>query len=356
MPHVLITLALLALSGLWGLAAQALGTPLPFMLGPLVGAALIATLLPHRLPEGYAFPNWLRIGFIAIIGLMIGAQVTPALFAEAQNYALSLGAVTLFVGLAHGAGYTIYRRLGGYDATTAFYASAPGGLYESIEMGEAAGADVTRLMMQQFLRIIVVVTALPLGLSLWLGGPVGSAGGMTLARGDVPWSDLPVIALAVAGGVALGRALRLPAGQMTGPMALAAGLSLSGWLSVEVPHWLLTLAQMVLGTALGMRFTGLSRGLLARGAGLALMAVGAMLAIGGALAAGLHAATGEAVDVLVISLAPGGVTEMALVALSLQANPAFVTLHHIYRIVLTVLVIGVLARLRPGRRDATRDR
>ena len=281
MPQILTTLALLALAVLWGLAARAVGTPLPFMLGPLVGAAFIATVLPHRLPEGYRFPTALRIGFIAIIGLMIGAQVTPALFAEARNYALSFGAVTLFVGLAHGSGYAIYRRLGGYDAVTAFYASAPGGLYESIEMGAAAGADVTRLMMQQFLRIIVVVTVLPLGLSLWLGGPVGSAGGVTLARGDVPWSDLPVIALAVLGGVVLGRVLRLPAGQMTGPMALAAVLSLTGWLSLEVPQWLVNVAQMVLGTALGMRFTGMSRALLARGTGLALMAVGAMLAIGG---------------------------------------------------------------------------
>jgi hypothetical protein len=357
MPHVLTTLALLALSGLWGLGAQAAGMPLPWMLGPLIGSALVATLLPHRLPAGYRFPNWLRIGFIATIGLMIGAQVTPALFADAGHYALSLGAVTLFVGLAHGAGFAIYHRLGGYDRVTAYYASAPGGLYESIEMGEAAGADLTRLMMQQFLRIIVVVTALPLGLSLWLGGPVGSAAGMTLARGDVPWSDLPVIALAMLGGVALGRVLRLPAGQLTGPLALAAGLSLTGWLTLDLPQWLVNLAQVVLGTALGLRFTGLSRALLVRGAGLALAAVGTMLAICVGLAAGLHALTGEAVDVLVISFAPGGVTEMALIALSLQANPAFVTLHHIYRIVLTVLMLGVLARLRPARRDAApRDR
>jgi membrane AbrB-like protein len=356
MPHALTTLALLALAGLWGLAARALGLPLPWMLGPLIGAAVVATALPHRLPAGYRFPDRLRIAFVAIIGLMIGTQVTPELLERAKTYTLSLGAVTLFVGLAHGAGYTIYRRLGGYDATTAFYASAPGGLYESLEMGEAAGADVTRLMMQQFLRIIVVVTTLPLGLSLWLGGPVGSAGGMTLARGDVPWSDLPVIALTVVGGVGLGRLLRLPAGQLTGPMVLAAGLSLSGWLSLEVPQWLMNLAQMMLGTALGMRFTGLSRGLLVRGAGLALLAVGAMLAIGVALAAGLHALTGEAVDVLVISFAPGGVTEMALIALSLHANPAFVTLHHIYRIILTVLMLGVLARFRPSRRAAQPDR
>ena len=346
MPHILTTLALLALSGLAGFAAQAIGTPLPFMLGPLASSALIATALPERLPQGYRFPTWLRLVFIAIIGLMIGSQVTPALFTEAHHYALTLGAVTLFVGLAHGLGYAVFRALGGYDSTTAFYASTPGGLYESIEMGEAAGADMTRLMMQQFLRIIVVVTLLPLGLSLWLGEPVGSAAGQSLARGDVPWSDLPLVALAGLAGLGVGHVLRLPAGQMTGPMAVAALLSLTGWLSFDIPQWLVNLAQMVLGTALGMRFTGLSRGLLLRGAGLALVSVGGMLAIGVGLAALLQRMTNEPVDVLVISLAPGGVTEMALVALSLQANPAFVTLHHIYRILLTVVALGVITRLR----------
>jgi membrane AbrB-like protein len=223
-------------------------------------------------------------------------------------------------------------------------------------MGTAAGADVTRLMMQQFLRIIAVVTLLPFGLSLWLGAPVGSAAGMSLARPEVPWWDLPLIALAGLGGLVLGRGLRLPAGQLTGPMAVAAALSLSGLIGFDIPQWLANLAQVILGTALGMRFTGLSRGLMLRGAGLAVVAVSGMLVVGLGLAAGLHAVTAEPIDVLVISLAPGGVTEMALVALSLQANPAFVTLHHIYRILLTVLVIGTLTRLRSARPAAPPDR
>jgi uncharacterized membrane protein AbrB (regulator of aidB expression) len=48
---------------------------------------------------------------------------------------------------------------------------------------------------------------------------------------------------------------------------------------------------------------------------------------------------------MLISFAPGGVTEMALVALSLQANPALVTLHHVWRILVTVIGLSVTARL-----------
>ena len=348
MAHLPVTLGLIAIGALSGLLAGTVPLPLPFLLGPLLACGAIATWLPHRLPRGYGFPNPLRLIFIAVIGLMIGAQVTPDLFANAGRLALSFGALAAFVGLCLAYNFAIFRGLGGYDRVTAFYCSAPGGLFESLALGEAAGGDVARLTLQQFLRIIVVVTVLPIGLSLWLGAPVGSAGGMTLARAAVPWSDLPVIGLAALAGSLGGRALRLPAWQLTGPMAVAAGLSLTGLFPIDMPQWLINEAQIVLGCALGMRFTGLSRRLILRGAGLSLVSVAGMLALAAGFAALLRPLTGEAFDVLLISFAPGGVTEMALVALSLQANPAFVTLHHVFRILLTVL--GLIASARWLRR------
>lgn len=344
MRHHFITFGLLALSALAGLGAARLALPLPFLLGPLLMSGAVATLLPDRLPVGYSFPPNLRLVFIAVIGLMIGAQVTPDLFSGAARLALSFGALTLFAVLAHGLGYAVFRHLGGYDRATAFYSAAPGGLFESIAFGEEAGADPARLTLHQFLRIIVVVTCLPIGLSFWLGEPVGSAGGMTLSKGAVPWSDLPVIVLAGIAGLALGRLLRLPAKQLIGPLVVAALLGLGGIVHLDIPQWLVNLAQIVVGTALGMRFTGLSRGLILRGLGLTLVAVSGMMMLSAGFALLLAGALDQPVDVMLISFAPGGVTEMALVALSLQANPAFVTLHHLFRIVITVLGLGLTAR------------
>lgn len=343
MLHLITTLVLLALSSLGGLAANWLGLPLPFMIGPLIATGIVATALPERLPAGYTFPPGLRIVFISVIGLMIGAQVTSELFAAAPRLMLSFAALTLFTVIAHAFNYTVFRRIGGYDRATAFYAATPGGLYESIALGEEAGADMARLTLQQFLRIIVVVTALPLGLQLWLGEPVGSSGGMTLARNAVPWFDLPWIVLAGGAGYLLGRGLRLPAGQLTGPLALAAILSVSGLYPLDIPQWLVNIAQIVVGSALGMRFTGISRRLILRGARLALISVGGMLILAAIFAEILHVAVGEPFDVMLISFAPGGVTEMALIALSLQANPALVTLHHIWRILITVVGLGLSA-------------
>ncbi|MFX0540338.1 AbrB family transcriptional regulator [Roseovarius sp. S4756] len=344
------SLALLALGTLAAFVANALSTPLPFMLGPLIAVGAVACSRAARfMPTGYRFPQPLRESFIAMIGLMIGAQVAPDLFRNAPGLMLSIGALTAFVLLSLAGNYLLFRSIGGFDRPTAFFAAAPGGLYESIALGEAAGADLPRLMTQQFLRIIVVVTALPFGMSLHLGAPVGSAAGVSMAQGPVPWGAMPWLALAGLVGWALGRAARLPAPQLTGPLVVAAALNLAGLVHLDVPPWLVNVAQVVIGTALGTRFAGIGRGLILRGAALAMVSVGGMLLLAAGIAALLRPLLGEAFDTLLISFAPGGVTEMGLIALSMAANPAFVTMHHILRILITVVAVTALGpRLRAG--------
>ena len=49
-------------------------------------------------------------------------------------------------------------------------------------------------------------------------------------------------------------------------------------------------------------------------------------------------------DVLFVSYAPGGVTEMSLIALSLQVSPVIVAAHHLFRIIVTVIILGITNR------------
>ncbi|MEY8837729.1 AbrB family transcriptional regulator, partial [Cribrihabitans sp. XS_ASV171] len=46
---------------------------------------------------------------------------------------------------------------------------------------------------------------------------------------------------------------------------------------------------------------------------------------------------------LLISFAPGGVTEMSLIALSLGVSPLLVTVHHLFRIIMSVTLAGMAA-------------
>lgn len=344
--HLVTTAGLLVLGGVGGLVAWQLGTPLPFMLGSLIVAALAVAVAAHRFPEGYKFPQKFRLVFIALIGVMIGAQVSPDLIARAPELAASLAMITLFVVLAHALNTVIFRYIGGYDRATAFYSGTPGGLMESIAMGEASGADIRVLTIQQFLRIVLVITLVPLGFTLWSGAAVGSAGGMSF--GPQGSGDAGTILLVFGIGLAglwIGHRLRLPASQLTGPMFAAAILSGSGLVTLGLPIWLVDIAQVVIGASLGVRFLGVTGRMLGRALSLSLLSVMGMLALGLGMSLILHAQSGTPLIALIIAFAPGGVTEMSLVALSLQVSPAFVAIHHIYRIVITVVELSFASRL-----------
>lgn len=341
---ILLTLLLTMLSGVGGLVAAVLHLPLPFMLGSLVTSGLIAVFGMQRLPDNYTFPMKFRVLFMIIIGVMIGTRVTPDVLTSLPGYLPSFVLLSVFVIAAHGLNYVIFHRLGGYDPATAFYAGTPGGLMESLAMGEEAGANVAILTMQQFLRIIAVITLVPIGLSLWYGAPLGSASGQTLASADGDLGALPLVLFVGAAGLFVGRAIRLPAAQLTGPLLAAAAVTVTGLLDLPIPQWAINLAQVVVGTSLGMRFAGFKGRAMLRASWLSVISVSGMLLLGLICALILEPATGLSLDVLLISFAPGGVTEMALVALSLHANPAIVTMHHIFRIILTVVEMMLAAR------------
>ena len=53
---------------------------------------------------------------------------------------------------------------------------------------------------------------------------------------------------------------------------------------------------------------------------------------------GIHYVSGFKSEALLLSLSPGGLVEMTLIALALGIDVAFITIHHLVRIVLSVVV------------------
>ena len=168
-------LGLLAIGLLCGWLAQQIGTPLPYLLGSLLGVGATVIIAGNHMPDGVTFPQNIRAAFVVVIGVMIGGAFNPSIFGDLPGLLLSGGLILVFVGFSFGANFLIFKKIGGYDAQTAFCAGMPGGLIESIEMAEQSGADTRIVTAQQFLRVVIVIVTLPLIFAYWTGAPVGSA-------------------------------------------------------------------------------------------------------------------------------------------------------------------------------------
>ena len=335
----------LMIGAIGGVAAAALGVPLGYLLGSLLAVGFAAAMDWRPFGRAVNMPMRLRLAFVPVIGVAIGGAFTPEVAREALGWGSSLLALLLFVPVAHGVGYMIFRR-GGLPKVDAYFSSLPGGLIESVQLGEEAGADVRLLTVLQFLRLILTIIAVPLIFLGVTGHAVGSASGVQMEGADVALGLRDIVVLVACGGfgVWLARLLRIPAWIITGPLILSALAHVLGWVEGVPPGWLISLTQVVLGTGLGARFAGVTGAMLRRAGGLAVLNGAAVMALAYGFAIVLHALVGEPVAAVFLAFAPGGLAEMSLIALSLNISAIYVTTHHVVRIAMAVGAAQIGAR------------
>lgn len=328
----------LALATAGGWLFWTLSMPLPWMLG-----ALFVTMVAAVAGLPVLGPTRIRGAVVAVIGVLLGAGFTPALLQHLGGWAVTLAGLAVYLAVSLALLVPWFRRIGGFDSRTAYFAAMPGGLSEMIELAEAAGADVPRVILAQGLRIVTTIAVIAVWFRWWQGVEVGLAPAQA-GFADVAAIDMLVLGVAAVAGSWIGIRLRLPAPTLLGPMLLSAALHLAEVTKSAPPSELVILAQIVLGTVLGCRFAGIRARAMLPALGLSLGATLIMLALAFGFALGLQALTGQSADQLLLAYAPGGLTEMSLVALALQAEVAFVAAHHVVRILLVIVAAPLLFR------------
>jgi len=327
-----------------GFAAFWIGVPMPFMLGGIFGSASFVLWYERNDAKLPKLSRWVRLVFMSIIGAMIGSRFTPELLTLLPHFWISGLALIPFILIAHAGSYFIMRKLGGYNKLDAYFAALPGGIVDSAALAEEAGADLRIVTAQHFIRIILVVTSVPLLFLFIKGDAVGSLAGESLATTNYDSIDILLILVIALVGLFIGQITKLPVSHMLGPLLLALALSVGGVVQIDIPPWLGHAAQYMVGTALGAQFSGVSRKLLTRGLGMGLIAGVYMLVLAASFAFALVQHVPADFGALFISFAAGGLAEMSLIALSLNFNPIVVALHHLGRILLTVYCGNFISR------------
>ncbi len=323
----------LTIGVLAGLLGYWLGMPLPWMLGPMIGTTVAAMVgLPVRGPDK------LRPIVIPVIGVLLGSGITADLFGQLGSWALTLILLPLFLCAAAGLSYVVYRRLGGYDPVTAFYAAMPGGLNEMLILGTAAGGDEKKIALAHAARVLLVIFLVVLYFGIVLGVRSGAGGRGFVPLNALSLADYLILGACAALGVIGGRKLNLPAAPVFGPMILSGIVHIAGWVEVAPPSVIIITAQIVIGTVIGARFVGASAREIIRDLGIAVVATVGMLAVAVAFAEGIARVMGMPLSQAFLAYSPGGLTEMSLLTLTLGQDIAYVSVTHIIRITLIIAI------------------
>jgi membrane AbrB-like protein len=307
--------------------------PLPWYLGALT-ACLIASVahLPVERPRPLAGP--LR----ATLGVAVGSAFTPHVLGNVGAMAGSLIILVPFMILITTTSMTFYRRLAGFDRPTAFFSAVPGGLADMTAMAEQAGANQRTVILVQASRIVLIVFTVPLFLQFHDGLAAPNA----FAASPVRLSELTFVdaatLIAMAGlGWGIAQYFGLAGAPIVGPMVVSGIAHALGLTTVRLPLELLIVAQIGVGVLLGCQFRGLTFKEFTHTMVWGLLNAAVLLAVTAVVVILVSRITGfDQVSVL-MAFAPGGQTELNLLAFVLGVDVAYVALHHLARLAIVIL-------------------
>jgi uncharacterized protein len=222
-----------------------------------------------------------------------------------------------------------------------------GGASGIVAMATELQADDRLVAFMQYLRVLVVVTATPLLMTLaFPGHHAGSPDDGAGVLGDAEGWVLTLLLAPV--GVAVARFTRLPAGTLLGPMLVAGAVGLSLWDGFGVPPLLRQVAFAGIGLQVGLRFTVAT----VREAGSlvfpVLACVGGLMVTCFGLALVLDLATSATLLDAYLATTPGGLLAVLAAAFGSGADTTFVlavqTLRMFVMVLLAPAVVRVLVR------------
>lgn len=315
-----------------------LDLPLPFLFGPM-SACLIAALLGSPLKD----MGQISAGARTILGVAVGASMTPEVVSKLPQMAVSVALVPVYVCIIGLIGVPFFRRVYGMDWATAWYASMPGGLQDMVIFGAEAGGDARALSLIHATRVLIIITVAPVvltqGFGVTLSNPMGEP------ANTIPLRELLIMAAAALIGWKVGERVGLFGASILGPMIATTALSVTGLIHHRPPAEAIMVAQFFIGMGIGAGYVGVTIRELRR---VVMAAVIFVILLAGLAAAFteviVHFGLAPAVDGF-LAFAPGGQAEMTVLAIVVGADLGYVIVHHLTRVLLVITGAPIAARI-----------
>ncbi|ADZ71635.1 AbrB family transcriptional regulator [Polymorphum gilvum] len=322
--------ATLFVGAVGGFVFDRIDVPAAWLSGSMVAVALASLA---GMPS--AFPNRLRDGMFILLGMMMGAGVTPETVERIGDWPASMAMLALVVVAVTGATYAFLHGVAKWPRETAYFSAIPGALSFVIALASERSADLPKIAASQTVRLFFLVAILPALI-------VGTEPMPSLATAPAtlpPWYELGAAFLACFAGSIVAIRLNVPGGWLTGAFFVSAALNASGLTHTMPPETVLIACYIGLGSMIGTRFSGTTVAMFVRLvlASIGAFVVGILVSVAGAwlIAVWLNLPFGQ----VLLAYAPGGLEVMTLLAFMLDLDPAFVAAHQLARYVVLVLIL-----------------
>ncbi len=328
--------------------------------GGAVTGSLAMVALVTSLGAGWSeMPAYVSTFFQVIVGVMLGCKFSKermstmkSLFIPGMMSSVWMICFSLIIGL-------LLAKFTNIELGSALFGSVPGGLYEMGLIAITYNLSVPVVALFQFVRVISVSVSVPVivskfnhieenrNISLNLSA-IDKEDHTTSATNSDKYSDkgniINILASLLVGGIGgfTAKHFGLPVGGLLGAMLTVGIFRIMGAPLKELPRWLIICAQISLGAYLGTTFTP---EMVATLKSLVFpILIFSMVIVSNGIFIGflIHRIFGWDLTTSLLATAAGGVTLMTITALEMNADSIKVSIFHVFRLVIILLLMPTL--------------
>ena len=320
------------------IVADYFNIPLAWMLGPMIITS-IAALAGLKI----IMPKIALSSILIILGLHIGNYIDENLFNQMINWIWTSLIMLIYIIVCILIVAKYLQKFSGYSEKSSIFSAAPGALGPLMILAENEKTDLSQVATSHLIRLIIIITVIPFII-------VNNTNSEILLIDEFDYMsqnhiNLFLLVAASLFFIFIFDKINIPAALLSGTLFASGLLQITDIASYKLPDASINFCLLILGASVGCRFAEKTVKEIANNSLHSVVATTILVLLGlfAAYIATFFVDTN--ILTLILSFSPGGIYEVAVIAIAFDLDPDFVAFHHIIRLLFILFTVPIILKI-----------
>ncbi len=319
--------------------AEFFNIPLAWFLGPML-ATSIASLFGLKIK----MPKLVLSIILILLGLYIGNYIDKSLFSQIHQWAWTSLIMLIYIIISVLVVSKYLQSFSKYEKKTSIFSAAPGALGPLMILAEdEKKTDLSQVATSHLIRLIIIITVFPFIVDSFYSGEIPEVSEKILEDQNIYHLILLIISSIIL--IIFFDKFKIPAALLSGTLLASGFLQIAEIATYKLSPNIIDYCLLILGASVGCRFANKTFGEIANNAWHSFIATFLLVILGFVAAFVASLVIEKNLFTLILSYCPGGIYEVAVIAIFFNLDPEFVSFHHIIRLLLILFIVPILLKI-----------
>ena len=312
--------------------------PLAWFLGPMLITSL-ASLMGLKIK----MPRLVLSSVLILLGLYIGNYIDKSLFNQMHQWILTSLIMLFYIIISVLIVSKYLEKFSQYEKKTSIFSAAPGALGPLMILAEDEKTDLSQVATSHLIRLIIIITVFP-----FIVNSFYDVDGLKISKTVIENQSLSHLFILIFGSIILiyfFDKLKIPAALLSGTLVASGSLQMAEIATYQMSSDIIDYCLLVLGASVGCRFADKTFSEIGRNALHSFVATFLLVILGVIAALIASLIIDKNFFTLLLSYCPGGIYEVAVIAIFFDLDPDFVSFHHIIRLLMILFIVPVILKI-----------